>query len=105
MIHGITTSDENGRAGLEALAGPTPPKGSSPDLTAAPETTVAMGYIMNPNRVLVLHPNATGHKIALCPLARGATVIKYGQPIGVVTQDIGVGEHVHIHNVASARAG
>jgi altronate hydrolase len=47
----------------------------------------------------------TGHKIALRGLARGQTVVKYGQPIGVVTQDIGVGEHVHIHNVVSARAG
>ncbi len=47
----------------------------------------------------------TGHKIALSALARGQTVVKYGQPIGVVTQDIGVGEHVHIHNVVSARAG
>lgn len=47
----------------------------------------------------------SGHKIALRALARGQTVVKYGQPIGTVTQDIGAGEHVHIHNVVSARAG
>jgi len=55
--------------------------------------------------VLVRMPIATGHKIALCALRRGQMVIKYGQPIGVATQDIGSGEHVHIHNLASARAG
>ena len=47
----------------------------------------------------------TGHKIALRALARGQTVVKYGQPIGTVTADVGAGEHVHTHNVVSARAG
>jgi altronate dehydratase len=47
----------------------------------------------------------SGHKIALCAMASGETVVKYGQPIGTVTKDIGAGEHVHIHNVVSARAG
>lgn len=47
----------------------------------------------------------SGHKIALRELKPGETVVKYGQPIGTVTQNIGAGEHVHIHNVVSARAG
>jgi altronate hydrolase len=47
----------------------------------------------------------SGHKIALRAMASGETVVKYGQPIGTVTKDIGAGEHVHIHNVVSARAG
>ena len=55
--------------------------------------------------MLVRQPIGTGHKIALCALAGGAKVIKYGQPIGLTTQPIGVGEHVHIHNVVSSRAG
>jgi len=46
-----------------------------------------------------------GHKVALCALGPGDKVIKYGQPVGVVTQHIAPGEHVHIHNVVSARAG
>jgi len=46
-----------------------------------------------------------GHKMALCSLHPGDKVIKYGQPVGLVTQDIAAGEHVHIHNVVSARAG
>ncbi len=55
--------------------------------------------------VLVRQPISTGHKIALIALQRGATVVKYGQPIGVTTQPIAVGEHVHTHNVVSSRAG
>ncbi|ABM37377.1 UxaA family hydrolase [Polaromonas naphthalenivorans] len=42
---------------------------------------------------------ASGHKVALQAIAAGAIVRKYGQPIGVATADIAVGEHVHVHNV------
>jgi hypothetical protein len=44
-----------------------------------------------------------GHKMALAPVAPGAAVIKYGSSIGIATRDIQPGEHVHTHNVASAR--
>ena len=40
------------------------------------------------------------HKLAIRPVRRGATVIKYGQPIGVATTDIAAGEWVHVHNLA-----
>ncbi|NLC73686.1 MAG: altronate dehydratase, partial [Clostridiales bacterium] len=40
-----------------------------------------------------------GHKIALCDIAAGTTVIKYGSPIAVATCDIKKGEWVHTHNV------
>jgi altronate dehydratase small subunit len=43
-----------------------------------------------------------GHKIAARPIAAGETVIKYGAPIGVATELIPAGAHVHIHNVRSA---
>lgn len=42
-----------------------------------------------------------GHKLACAPIARGARVVKYGAPIGRATRDIAVGEHVHLHNLAS----
>ena len=42
-----------------------------------------------------------GHKIAMRPIAAGATVLKYGYPIGVATRDIAPGEHVHSHNLTS----
>lgn len=43
-----------------------------------------------------------GHKIAVRPIAAGAPVHKFGFPIGRATQPIAPGEHVHVHNVATA---
>lgn len=41
----------------------------------------------------------TGHKSALCDIREGDDVIKYGFPIGVATEYIKKGEHVHSHNM------
>ena len=46
-----------------------------------------------------------GHKFALRRIAAGRPVVKYGQPIGRATKPIAPGEHVHVHNLMSARAG
>jgi altronate hydrolase len=40
-----------------------------------------------------------GHKIAVRPIAVGAPVMKYGWSIGVATQSISMGDHVHSHNL------
>ena len=40
-----------------------------------------------------------GHKYALCDIAKGDFVVKYGQIIGRATQDIQAGEWVHSHNL------
>ncbi len=42
-----------------------------------------------------------GHKFALEELKPGATVVKYGEPIGQTISRVGRGEHMHIHNVIS----
>ncbi len=42
-----------------------------------------------------------GHKVALCHIAKGDFVIKYGQVIGRATQDIQPGAWVHSHNLHS----
>jgi hypothetical protein len=39
-----------------------------------------------------------GHKVALRDMLCGAPVVKYGVAIGVATQAIFQGEHVHVHN-------
>ena len=44
-----------------------------------------------------------GHKVALASLALGADVIRYGEIIGATTKDVGVGDHVHVHNLVSKR--
>lgn len=41
------------------------------------------------------------HKFALCDLPKGASILKYGEEIGVATEDIPKGAHVHVHNVVS----
>ena len=44
-----------------------------------------------------------GHKIALTQLHPGMNAVKYGASLGLVTQEIPAGAHVHTHNLASAR--
>lgn len=44
-----------------------------------------------------------GHKFSIKPIKRGESVIKYGEIIGKATEDIEVGEWVHVHNVESTR--
>ena len=40
-----------------------------------------------------------GHKFALCNIAAGENIIKYGMPIGHAICDIAQGEWVHTHNL------
>lgn len=47
----------------------------------------------------------TGHKSAICDIKKGEKVIKYGYPIGVATEDIKKGEHVHSHNLHTGLSG
>ncbi len=42
---------------------------------------------------------ATGHKYARMAIAKGEFVIKYGYPIGIATENISEGAHVHTHNM------
>ena len=44
---------------------------------------------------------ALGHKIARATLRPGEQVYRSGFPIGTVTQNIAIGEHVHAHNLTS----
>ena len=46
-----------------------------------------------------------GHKFALRSIRRGSSVVKYGHPIGQALVDIAAGSWVHMHNLASAKAG
>ena len=66
----------------------------------APGSTV----LVNGLAVTISEPIASGHKLALRPIARGEPVLKYGQGIGVATADIAAGQHVHVHNVGMAES-
>ena len=41
----------------------------------------------------------SGHKVATRVIAAGEAIRKYDQIIGFATEEIGVGQHVHVHNV------
>lgn len=43
------------------------------------------------------------HKVAVKAVAKGEPVYKYGEPIGLATADIAVGQLVHVHNLKSNR--
>lgn len=43
------------------------------------------------------------HKVALCAIAAGEEIIKYGEVVGVSAQEIGRGAWVHTHNLESER--
>ncbi len=56
----------------------------------------------------LLHTNEAipmGHKVALRHIKAGETVYKYGCSIGIATQNIAPGDHVHSHNLHSALTG
>lgn len=45
---------------------------------------------------------AFGHKVSMKHIKSGQEIFKYGQKIGIATQDIHPGEWVHLHNMTSA---
>jgi (2R)-sulfolactate sulfo-lyase subunit alpha len=53
--------------------------------------------------VTLTEPVPLGHKVALADIAAGQDVIEYGQRVGIASKDIRQGDHVHVHNVRSAR--
>ena len=61
-------------------------------------------FLIHPkDNVLVRLEN--GHKYARCDIAAGEQIIKYGYCIGIATQPIAKGEHVHSHNLKTALSG
>ena len=52
-------------------------------------------------RVVVQQEVARGHKVALVDMCAGQQVVKYGYPIGHLTQAVNAGEWIHTHNLKS----
>jgi len=71
------------------------------DLTVG--DTVALEVDNKPVSVKLVNPIQFGHKFSLMDIKSGAAITKYGEVIGEATKDIAMGEHVHVHNVASTR--
>ncbi len=49
-------------------------------------------------KLVLLEDIAPGHKIALKDMAAGENIVKYGVPVGHLTQDVRRGEWIHVHN-------
>lgn len=49
--------------------------------------------------ILLIEEIPQGHKFALCDIAKGNSIIKYGSPIGIATCDIKKGTWIHTHNM------
>jgi hypothetical protein len=75
------------------------------DNVAVAVTALKAGERLNIGRatVALAQDIPSGHKFALASLGAGAEVVKYGEVIGKTTAAIAPGEHVHVHNVVSAR--
>ena len=64
------------------------------------------GWIMDQDKDIQVEAKSDipiGHKLAIKPLASGATVIKYGVDIGKTIAPIAVGEHTHVQNLRTKR--
>ncbi|MCR2833168.1 UxaA family hydrolase [Parerythrobacter lacustris] len=56
-------------------------------------------------RTVLLDDIPKGHKFALIDHRRGEPVLRYGEQIGLTTQAVRTGAHVHSHNLATALLG
>jgi altronate dehydratase len=53
------------------------------------------------NSIKINHNIPLGHKIALKTIKKGEKIIKYGEIIGLATDDITTGDWIHTHNIKS----
>ncbi|MHB1536441.1 MAG: UxaA family hydrolase [Acidimicrobiales bacterium] len=72
------------------------------DVSAGP---AVVGFLDSSERrrIDVAGEIALGHKVALVALEEGDDVVEYGQRIGCARSAILPGQHVHVHNIRSAR--
>ena len=73
------------------------------DTVAVARCTIAEGEeLLIGSKTVILKQTVTmGHKLARAVMQPGDKVLKYGVPIGSVTQVISIGDHVHLHNIKS----
>ncbi len=64
--------------------------------------TAGMSLPLGDTEVILKDDIPQGHKFAVRPIRAGESVIKYGYPIGTAKRAIGIGEWVHMSNLATA---
>jgi altronate dehydratase small subunit len=70
----------------------------------APGMEVRVRWGKQVSRIKSLEKIPFGFKLALIDINKGAEVIKYGETIGIASQNIKQGQLVHVHNIEGARA-
>ena len=66
-------------------------------------TELNLDYQGQPLLLKLVSNIAFGHKVALRDINKGEIIVKYGESIGIATQDIAKGEHAHTQNIESCR--
>lgn len=61
---------------------------------------IAAGTSISTEDVTTLHEVPSGHKIAVCAIAKGEPILKYNTVIGFAAEDIAPGAWMHSHNIA-----
>ncbi len=92
MAHGFLVHEDHDDVGVAVR-----------DLQAGEAVTGVYQRSLNETQVTLRDAVPLGHKVALKELHRGDEVIEYDEVIGVATQPIEVGNHVHVHNIKSVR--
>jgi altronate dehydratase small subunit len=103
LIYDLAMTAEQPGAGIHALV-------MSPDddvavalVDLAAGARVGLGGAAPRDELLTVEAIPRGHKLAVHEIPAAASVRKYGATIGLATQPIARGAHVHVHNVESAR--
>jgi altronate hydrolase len=61
--------------------------------------------VLDEREIEIVDDIPVGHKVALVNLEAGENIIKYGEPIGHVTEWVKCGMHVHSHNLKTNLSG
>ena len=66
--------------------------------------TALVGYHDEaPVSVAIVDEVPYGFKLAVCDIAKGQPILKYGMVMGIASMDIKAGQMVHVQNVEGAR--
>lgn len=69
---------------------------------AIQDLEAGLKLIVDNIEITIQNPIPTGHKFAIKAIKNGEDVIKYGYSIGHAVTHIGIGEHVHTHNIKTS---
>ncbi|MCH3965982.1 MAG: UxaA family hydrolase [Clostridium sp.] len=68
-----------------------------------PGTDIVLKINNDDLKLHVLEKIPFGHKLAIRNIDEDEKIIKYGEAIGVASENIKQGEHVHVHNLKPIR--